>query len=61
MNEQREPRINDAIDGVWASHKGMAADQVISVLHEAVKSAGGDLPEDEYRRIGFEIANGTYH
>lgn len=61
MDERLEPRVNDAIDGVWATHKGMAPDQVISVLHEAVKATGGDLPEDEYRRIGFAIADGTYH
>ena len=60
MGEQLEPKVAAAINSVSASHRGMAEDQVISVLHEAVKKAGGDLPEDEYRRIGMEIANGTY-
>jgi hypothetical protein len=61
MSEELTPAVNAAIDGVWKSHKGLAEDQVISVLHEAVKSAGGDLPSEEYDRIGRAIADGSYH
>jgi len=60
MSEELTPAVSAAINGVWESHKGLAEDQVISVLHEAVKSAGGHLEAEEYRRIGFEISAGTY-
>lgn len=60
MSEELDPTTTQAINDVWESHKGLQEDQVISVLHEAVKAVGGDLDEAEYRRIGFEIANGTY-
>ncbi|HEV7951117.1 MAG TPA: hypothetical protein VGP24_15235 [Glaciihabitans sp.] len=60
MSDEPTPEVTQAINGVWASHKGLQEDQVISVLHEAVKAVGGHLEEDEYRRIGFEIAGGTY-
>jgi len=60
MPEELSPEVSQAITSVWESHQGMAEDQVISVLHEAVKNVGGDLDEEEYRRIGFEIADGTY-
>lgn len=61
MSEELTPAVNAAIEGVWASHQGLAEDQVISVLHEAVKSAGGDLPSEEYDRIRRAIADGSYH
>jgi hypothetical protein len=60
MTKELDPVVNQAIDGVWASHKGLAEDQVVSVLHEAVKAVGGHLEEDEYLRIGTAIADGTY-
>jgi hypothetical protein len=60
MTNEIDPTVNQAIDGVWNSHKGLAEDQVISVLHEAVKAVGGHLEEDEYTRIGTAIAEGTY-
>jgi|LIDZ01.1.fsa_nt_gi hypothetical protein len=60
MSDELSPEVTTAINGVWESHKGLQEDQIISVLHEAVKKVGGDLDEDEYRRIGFEIAAGTY-
>jgi hypothetical protein len=60
MSQELTPAVSQAINSVWESHQGLQEDQVISVLHEAVKNVGGDLDEDEYRRIGFEIANGTY-
>jgi len=60
MSEQFEPKVTEAIRGVWATHQGMQEDQVISVLHEAVKAVDGHLTEEQYRHIGFEIANGTW-
>ncbi len=60
MTRELDPAVTEAINGVWESHKGLQEDQVISVLHEAVKAVGGNLDDAEYRRIGFEIANGTY-
>jgi hypothetical protein len=60
MSDELTPDVTAAINGVWESHKGLQEDQIISVLHEAVKAVGGDLDEEEYRRIGFEIAAGTY-
>jgi len=59
-NNELDPIVTNAIDGVWNSHKGLAEDQVISVLHEAVKAVGGHLDEDEYTRIGLAIADGSY-
>lgn len=61
MSEELTPTVNAAIEGVWASHQGLPEDQVISVLHEAVKSTGGDLSSEEYDRIGRAIADGSYH
>jgi hypothetical protein len=60
MSDQHSTDVTQAINGVWESHQGLAEDQVISVLHEAVKNVGGDLDEDEYDRIGRQIADGTY-
>jgi hypothetical protein len=60
MTNELDPTVTKAIDGVWNSHQGLAEDQVISVLHEAVKNVGGHLDEDEYTRIGLAIADGTY-
>ncbi|WP_213816939.1 hypothetical protein [Glaciihabitans sp. dw_435] len=60
MTNEIDPTVNQAIAGVWQSHQGLATDQVISVLHEAVKAVGGKLDEDEYTRIGTAIADGTY-
>ncbi|MCU1405854.1 MAG: hypothetical protein JWQ43_2157, partial [Glaciihabitans sp.] len=59
MSQELTPEVTQAINGVWESHQGLAEDQVISVLHEAVKAVGGDLDEDEYTRIGLQIADGT--
>ncbi len=60
MDEQLDPRVAEAVNGVWKTHQGLQEDQIIAVLHEAVRAVGAELPEEEYRRIGFAIANGTW-
>ena len=60
MHEVFSPAVTAVINGVWESHQGLAEDQITSVLHEAVKATGEDIPEDEYTRVARDIADGTY-
>jgi hypothetical protein len=59
-----DPTIRQVIADVNSSHHSLPIDQVLAVLHEALRAAYTDrhepVPHEEVRRIAHEISEGTW-
>lgn len=64
QNYLEDPMVREVLSNVHASHGGKPVDQVLAVLHEALRSVTPDreepVPHTELKQIAEQMSEGTW-
>ncbi len=57
-----DPRVRTAADGIASTHHGRALDEVLAVLHQAVRDQGASdaISDGDLREIAKSIVDESY-